>query len=439
MKTISLFKPKATETEQHLELKQDLKVRLNLPQDSDAKRQVEMIDLTEADLSVMKSLQPLVKQHIGAIVTQFYKNLEREPSLMQIINTHSSVERLKKTLTRHVIEIFNGRVDRSFFEQRLKIAHIHLQIGLEPKWYMCAFQDLLLTLTKLLDEHIEKKQDFSRAIQAVTKILNFEQQIVLEAYEDENRRRLENEVQKQKKVRDKANQTAEELTSVTQEASAALQELTAQSEEVANFAKNAAATASEMELRSIDGKKQLDQQHSRMDNIQDRTKRIAAEMEQLTDVSKRIQDVVRIVSAIAEQTHLLALNASIEAARAGEHGKGFTVVAGEVRKLAEQTKTSAAEVAELIEQINSQVTSVSESVDHVMDAVVTGTNEMKGINHYFDDIMKTMIDTKEQSGLINDRLKEFLRAISDISEVVEQVASSADHLTGLTVIDSKQV
>lgn len=433
MKKMQLFKERKSERDDQHVLKKDHKVRLDLPKGSHLQKQVRMIDLTTEDLSVTKSLQPLVKRHIAAIVSQFYKTLEHEPTLMKIINAHSSVDRLKKTLTRHIIQMFSGEIDQSFVEQRYKIAIMHDKIGLEPKWYMCAFQDLQLMLITLIDQAFDTKEELSTAIRSVTKVLSFEQQIVLEAYENENRNRLEQEVQKQQKIRTQAHETSQGLAAISEQAIAALEQLTAQSEEVADFARHAAETASEMEARSQDGKKRLDQQHTSMDNIQQNTEKIAGEMDQLTDVSNRIQNVVDIVSGIAEQTDLLALNASIEAARAGEHGRGFTVVADEVRKLAEQTKTSVGEVSDLITQINSQVTDVSGSVDHVRDDVVKGATEMKGINAYFDEIMETMNDTKDQSVLIDEKIKEFVRVIHEINNVVGQVASSADDLAHIDV------
>lgn len=436
MRKLLLFNERRSDMKDRLTLKKDLQTRLTLPEGGHLHRQAQMIRLTTEDLSVIKSIQPLVKKHIGSITTQFYKTLEQEPLLMEIINKNSSVDRLKKTLARHVIQMFNGQIDQAFVEQRYKIAIMHEKIGLEPKWYLCAFQDLQLMLITFIEEAFDTKEELTTAIKSVTKILNFEQQIVLEAYENENRKRLKQEVKKQQKIRAQAHETAEGLAAISEQAIAALEQLTAQSEEVADFARHAAATASEMEARSQDGKKRLDQQHMSMDNIQENTEKIAGEMDQLTEVSNRIQNVVDIVSGIAEQTDLLALNASIEAARAGEHGRGFTVVADEVRKLAEQTKTSAAEVSELITQINSQVTDVSGSVGHVRDVVVKGATEMKGINFYFDEIVKTMNETKEQSALIDEKLKDFVRVIHEINSVVGQVASSADDLAHIDVDDN---
>lgn len=78
-------------------------------------------------------------------------------------------------------------------------------------------------------------------------------------------------------------------------------------------------------------------------------------MNHLSERSKQITDIVKVISEISNQTNLLALNASIEAARAGEHGKGFSVVAEEVRKLAENTKSSTEDIVNLTKKIEDQI------------------------------------------------------------------------------------
>lgn len=144
-------------------------VRLKIDKSSDFYKQIQMVHLKQEDLIQLRRLKPLVENNIQGIVNQFYKNLEHESSLMDIIEDNSSIERLKQTLTVHIQEMFNGQIDDAFLEKRLKIANIHFRIGLEPKWYMCAFQDLLFSLMKLINNHTESKEDFYLAIDATRK------------------------------------------------------------------------------------------------------------------------------------------------------------------------------------------------------------------------------------------------------------------------------
>jgi len=85
-----------------------------------------------------------------------------------------------------------------------------------------------------------------------------------------------------------------------------------------------------------------------------------------------IRDTAEVISGIAEQTNLLALNAAIEAARAGEHGRGFAVVADEVRKLAETSQASAERIGVLVEKVLGQIADVAEAVGGSREAIVEG-------------------------------------------------------------------
>jgi heme-based aerotactic transducer len=82
--------------------------------------------------------------------------------------------------------MFDGVIEGEYFEKRIRIAQIHVRIGLKTKWYMCAFQDLFLSLVEIIEEKLIHKEDYYLAIKAVSKILNLEQQLVLEAYDVES-------------------------------------------------------------------------------------------------------------------------------------------------------------------------------------------------------------------------------------------------------------
>ncbi|MFS0555970.1 putative bifunctional diguanylate cyclase/phosphodiesterase [Brevibacillus sp. 179-C9.3 HS] len=149
--------------------------------------QMNMINLTEEDLQLIADFRPVIETEIEQITASFYESILHVDSLKQIVMEHTTVERLRQTLSNHLIEMFDGRIDSAFIDKRLKIAMVHQKIGLPPKWYMGSFQNLLGTLLRIVDEMKESHPDSKKLAQAITKLLSFEQQLVLEAYEDQTR------------------------------------------------------------------------------------------------------------------------------------------------------------------------------------------------------------------------------------------------------------
>ena len=407
-------------------------VEIDIDHSSTVTHQMELIGLRAEDLMIIRAFQPVVKEHLEQIVQQFYSNLANEPSLMKIINENSSIDRLKKTLHRHIYEMFSGQINDRFIKQRNMIAHVHVRIGLQPKWYMCAFQDLLLSLVDMIDQHTNSKDEFKQALSAVTKILNLEQQLVLEAYELESER-IRNEAQAHtNELKNKVNKNATELAAVSEETSSSLQEISIKTDEIKKLTELSSNIAVLTEAKSKDGKNRLVSLEKIMIDTQGNMKNISTEMEQLIVTSKKIEQISQIVTSIADQTNLLALNASIEAARAGEHGKGFAVVASEVRKLAENTKDTVAEVSNLVHEINRYTNTMSESITENNKSIEKGTVESSQTNHFFDEILKSMEEMKLQNVMIAGEMKNLAEIFEEINQAAEHVAVASDQLTNIT-------
>jgi heam-based aerotactic trancducer len=407
-------------------------VRINVPSDSDWQKQLNMISLTLEDLAVIRSLKHLITENIEGIVDQFYINIENVPGLLDIIQKHSSVNRLKVTLMKHIQEMFDGVIDSGYVDQRRVIAHIHFKIGLQPKWYICSFQDILLSILSILDKNIENKLEYQRAVKVVTKILNFEQQIVLEAFEYEQvKERARHEEQKQQIIQSVGN-SVEELASISEETSAALQELTSKADEVVVFAKDTAESAEEVSKNSLAGKNKLEEHQQMINKVKEQSEHISAELVNLEQATVKINDVVDIVTAIAEQTNLLSLNAAIEAARAGEAGKGFSVVAHEVRKLADQTKTSVSGVSDLVKNTHKRIEAVSGSVASIHHFINDSVSEATEITDFFNVILSKMNESTERSGKLENEVEVMAEVIEELSQAVGQIAISADSLSDVT-------
>ncbi|OXS80153.1 globin-coupled sensor protein [Domibacillus enclensis] len=408
------------------------RTELTVAPHSELARQISMIGLTAGDLAIVHAMKPVMAPNLDQIVDVFYASITKQPGLLHIIESHSSVERLKKTLHRHIGELFDGRVNDEFIEKRYRIAHVHVRVGLETKWYMSAFQNLLNSMTELIVVQPWSNEEKVSAIQAITKLLNVEQQIVLEAYEERNNTIRAEEAERKQELSQRVYAISQELAAVSEETSASVKELVQQSHTISQITSEGKLQADQSELHSIEGQKQLKEQSAKLSDIQSSVFHIQQYSTELTEISQRIVEVIAIVSNIAGQTNLLALNASIEAARAGEHGKGFAVVAEEIRKLSDQTKQSTANISVHIMKTNELINLMSGMVENVNSLVDNGIVEMDKTGEGFSQLISLISRTKQQNVLIDEKMEQFMTGIQEIDKASSEVSHSAITLNDVT-------
>lgn len=163
-----------------------------------------------------------------------------------------------------------------------------------------------------------------------------------------------------------------------------------------------------------------------MKTINEIVKDSVENVQSLNDRSRKISQLVTVIKDIADQTNLLALNAAIEAARAGEHGRGFSVVAEEVRKLAEQTAVSVTEITGIVENIQEGFGVVTESLQTSYKEVEKGTNQIETTGETFNDISEQLIEMVNSFRVISENLSDIASTSQEMGGSVQEMAETAE-------------
>jgi methyl-accepting chemotaxis protein len=205
--------------------------------------------------------------------------------------------------------------------------------------------------------------------------------------------------------------------------------MTQMSSAVINVASNASAAADNSREAKKNAECGAEIVHSTITAIEDMHRKTSSMQESMKILGKQVEGighVMGVITDIADQTNLLALNAAIEAARAGEAGRGFAVVADEVRKLAEKTMLATKEVSEVITGIQKSATDNIKSVEQAADMVEHSTELARSAGASLAQIVEHAADAAEKIGAIAASSEEQSAACEEINKDSDEIRRLAE-------------
>ena len=222
---------------------------------------------------------------------------------------------------------------------------------------------------------------------------------------------------------------SQEQSTRLSETATAMEEMNHTVVEVARNASVASAVSANTKAKAEEGASIVLEAVHGIQHVQEVSIVLKDNMTQLAGQANSISEIMGVISDIADQTNLLALNAAIEAARAGEHGRGFAVVADEVRKLAEKTMASTIDVGKMVSTIQKSVKQSIEQVEQAVALIATATEQSNNSGSALRSIVALVENSADQVRIIavaseqqSSTSEEINRAVGDINTISMQAA-----------------
>lgn len=226
---------------------------------------------------------------------------------------------------------------------------------------------------------------------------------------------------------------ANEQASRVKETATSMEEMSTTVVEVAKNASETSDISSQTRQKAIDGADIVRKVIQSIETVHNQSRELKSDMAVLGDHAQSIDQIMGVISDIADQTNLLALNAAIEAARAGEAGRGFAVVADEVRKLAEKTMVSTTDVGNAIKAIQESATQSMSQVDSAVQNIEIATTLASQSGLALDEIVHMVDATADQVRAIataseqqSASTEEINQSISEINHIATETARAMD-------------
>lgn len=192
-------------------------------------------------------------------------------------------------------------------------------------------------------------------------------------------------------------------------------------EQIAANAERASSVAADVRAQSVAGRTEVDRGLAQIGQARSDAQNASAVMRALQDQFRRIHGVTEVISEIAARTNLLALNAAIEAAHAGDHGRGFAIVAGEVRQLAQRTKEATNDIGHMVGSITDEVERATLGMEALSEKVMDASQNVERVHGFLGSIERSAGVSEEEIGQIARASREHVETTQRIAEAILKI------------------
>ncbi len=219
--------------------------------------------------------------------------------------------------------------------------------------------------------------------------------------------------------------TATEIAATTTEIGATSKEISATSKEMVRTMTEVAAAAEQSATLAGSGQAGLTQMEETMHRVMEATGSINAKLAVLNEKAGNITQVVTTITRVADQTNLLSLNAAIEAEKAGEYGRGFSVVATEIRRLADQTAVATYDIEQMVKEIQSAVSAGVMGMDKFSEEVRRGMEEVEQVGSQLSQIIQQVQQMAPRCEAASEGMRAQATGAEQITQALSQLSEAA--------------
>ncbi len=220
---------------------------------------------------------------------------------------------------------------------------------------------------------------------------------------------------------------AENQAEMVKKTSEIMRSLAASTEEISEKAKLAFTYASRATKKAGQGGNSARMATEKINDVSKTIEKATHNVEGFRERALEINKIVDFITTVSHKTHLLALNASIEAAKVGDEGKGFTIVAEEIRKLADNVRGFAEQIAKIAKEINTESIAVVRAMEGMIKAITDGKTVVQSTLRSLEDIIQSVESTSDKMQEITSHTEKQAKGADSLAKTIEEIAKIAEN------------